>query len=250
MDRVERLLMHAHVDRERGLEVGPLDKPLVKRIDGRQIYYCDYAPREELQRNSSADPEVNVNLTPHIDFVAPRISSDTFRGMTFDYIIASHVIEHIPDVLSWIQTLLQSLTAGGRLILAIPDKRYTFDLVRPVSTVGQVVQAFLEKRTRPTLAQVYDAFSMAMRVDARLCWASQDYAAQSHEPCYTRETALRLARDAFENQTHHDCHCWVFDYESFLRIVDEVREIGILNVRTLSHTPPVRDTNEFHVVLR
>lgn len=248
MDRVTALLSHINIDREVGLEIGPLDRPLVERVHKRSIYYCDYAPTAELRIKSSADPNVNVENIPMIDFVAPSINADSFHGKKFDYIIASHVIEHVPDVVGWLTHLLGSLKPGGRIVLAIPDRRYTFDYIREISTVGDMVQAFTEKRPRPSMAVVYDAFSKAVKVETPKCW----------EPCgppvpleryYDNPMALRLAMDSQENGAYHDCHCWVFEYESFLASMAELRGIGILDVEVLHHTAPVYGANEFHVVL-
>ncbi len=248
MDRVARLLQHADVEREIGLEIGPLDKPLVERRAGRKIYYCDYASREFLREKSSADPNVDVSRIPEIDFVTTKLHSELFGGMRFDYILASHVVEHVPDILGWLGHLLNVLTAGGRIILAIPDRRYTFDYLRPVSTLGPMLEAQLEQRARPVFAQVYDAFSMAVKADQELCW-KRPVDPGPLEPCYTKELALRLARDSRDGGGYHDCHCWVFTYESFLEIVAEARETGALDAHVVASSPPVYGANEFHAVL-
>ncbi|MEX3900116.1 methyltransferase domain-containing protein [Paraburkholderia sp. BR10954] len=51
--------------------------------------------------------------------------------MKFDYVIASHVIEHVLDLVGWVHSLLAALKHAGRIVLAVPDRRYTFDYVRP-----------------------------------------------------------------------------------------------------------------------
>ena len=246
--RAERLLSLADCEDECGLEIGPLDKPLVKRHPGRRIFYCDYASRDELRRKSSDDPNVNIDLIPEIDFVSPKISADTFGGMRFDYILASHVIEHVPNMIGWLKHLLSALTQNGRIILAIPDRRYTFDYIRPLSTVGQLVESYLAKRSIPTFSQVYDGFSKAVRADTLKCWTNSEYP-DLLEPYFTKNLALRLADDAFQNGTYHDCHCWVFTYSSFVEIINEINELGILNVQILAKFEPQPDTNEFHIIL-
>lgn len=243
-----RLLRFIDCDKECGLEIGPLDKPLVTRKEGREIYYCDYANREELQRKSMSDPAVKVDLIPEIDFVAPRIDSRTFDGKRFDYIIASHVIEHVPDVVSWLRVLLDSLTEKGRIVLAVPDKRYTFDYWRPLSTTGQVLRAFFEKKLRPSLDQVYDGFSQAVRIDARLTWRNAGEIGNCSRQ-FSRTYSLRLAKDCFENGAYHDCHCWVFTFDSFVAIIEELQELDFLPARIVAADQPVYGSNEFHVVL-
>ena len=248
MDRVARLLQHADVEREIGLEIGPLDKPLVERRAGRRIYYCDYASREFLREKSSANPNVDIDRIPEIDFVTTQMHTEVFGGMRFDYILASHVIEHVPDLLGWLGHLLNVLNTGGRIILAVPDRRYTFDYLRPVSTLGPMLEAQFEKRSRPAFGQVYDAFSKAVKEDTELCWKQPAYPGLL-EPYYTKDFAMRLAKDSRDGDGYHDCHCWVFTYESFLEIVAEAREMGTLDAQVVASSPPVYGANEFHVVL-
>ncbi|MCY7273284.1 MAG: class I SAM-dependent methyltransferase [Phormidesmis sp. CAN_BIN44] len=44
-----------------------------------------------------------------------------------DYVIASHVIEHVPDFIGWLSEVRGILKPGGILSLAIPDKRQCLD---------------------------------------------------------------------------------------------------------------------------
>lgn len=247
-DRATRLLSFVDVDSNVGLEIGPLDKPLVKRSGGRRIFYCDYARREVLASKSSADPNVTVAEIPEIDFVASPLSTATFGGQRFDYVIASHVIEHVPDLIGWLNVLLEILSPGGRIVLAVPDRRYTFDYLRPLSTVGAILEAHVQQRSTPSFQQVYDGFSLAVKADVTKCWAAGAYAGPL-ERYYTREKALQLAHDTFRTGAHHDCHCWVFEHSSFMRIMDELRDIGLIRARVIADAAPVHGENEFHVVL-
>src|SRR5690554_3101379 len=88
MDRRDSLLALVDCDEECGLEIGPLDKAIVVRKPGRRIFYCDYARREDLQSRSSSDPNVDIDNIPDIDFVASRITGETFGSRRFDYVIA------------------------------------------------------------------------------------------------------------------------------------------------------------------
>ena len=65
-------------------------------------------------------------------------------GERFNYIVAAHVIEHVTDIVALLDTAQRLLEPGGQLSLIVPDKRYCFDRMRPVTTVGQVVEAHLD----------------------------------------------------------------------------------------------------------
>ena len=158
LTRAARLLEGVDMAREAGLEIGPLASPLLHKAPGRIVHYADYADRDTLIRESANNPTIDPALIPEIDHVIAPLPKSLDR--TYDFIVAAHVAEHVPDLLGWITTLMGWLTPPhGRLILAIPDKRYCFDIQRPLSTVGQVLDAYYQRRERPTLGAVYDGFS-------------------------------------------------------------------------------------------
>ena len=75
---------------------------------------------------------------------------------TFDAFIASHVIEHTPDLIDFLQTSEILLKSSGVVVLAIPDKRYCFDYFQPLTTPGQVLAAHAEGRSRHTRRTAFD----------------------------------------------------------------------------------------------
>ena len=215
-ERNAALLQGVDLDSEVGLEIGPLDKPVVRRKDRRKIYYADYASRETLCAKSADDPNVDVTLIPNIDYMIAGLPKRLDR--TFDYILASHVIEHVPDLVGWLSALFGWLSPGGRLILAIPDKRYCFDLLRATSTTGQVIEAHLQHRERPGFAAIYDAMRAAIHFDLARAWREEPYRG-SLEPMFSPEVAYHTAQRAHETGEHIDCHSWVFTHRSFLQIL-------------------------------
>ena len=246
MDRSVRLLEGVDVENETGLEIGPLDKPLIARTGRRPIYYADYASQDALRTKSSNDPNVDIANIPSIDFVV-RPPLPESLGVQFDYIVASHVAEHVPDLLGWLETLFRWLTPNGRVVLAIPDKRYCFDFLRPTSTVGELLEAYQLKRSAPTFASVYNAFRDAIRFDVQRGWREEPYQGP-FERMFTRELAVSLAHSLLRGE-YHDCHSWVFTYSSFLTAIREIDELGVLPLEVVRHSAPVTDSNEFHVVL-
>lgn len=85
-------------------------------------------------------------------------------GAPFDWILASHVIEHIPDLISWFRDLGSIMSPGARLSLVIPDRRYCFDALRPPTTVGDILLAHDNRDTRPSARAVFDYFSSVVTV--------------------------------------------------------------------------------------
>jgi SAM-dependent methyltransferase len=247
LDRVQRLLSGIDIFKETGLEIGPLDKALVKRDNGQQIYYADYTSREVLQHNSAGDPSVETDKIPYIDYVMSGVLPERLDRQ-FDYIVASHVAEHVPDFLGWVMTMFGWLKPGGKVVLAIPDKRYCFDILRTPSSVGQLMEAFFERRPYPKFSAIYDGMRQAVRFDTWRAWNEPGYQGP-FEPIFSMEASLYTARRALAGDFYQDCHCWVFTYQTFLDAINEINLLGVAPITIIRHEAPVHDSNEFHVVL-
>jgi SAM-dependent methyltransferase len=51
-----------------------------------------------------------------------------------DFVIANHFIEHCQNPTGALRNMLRVVRPGGVVYLAVPDKRYTFDRDRPLTT--------------------------------------------------------------------------------------------------------------------
>jgi 2-polyprenyl-3-methyl-5-hydroxy-6-metoxy-1,4-benzoquinol methylase len=114
-----------------GIEIGPLVNPIVTR-DQSNVKYVDRASTEELREWYSKAPQINVDEIMDIDYIwgEQSLAEATGSAEQFDYCIASHVIEHIPDLITWLQEISSILKVGGVACFAVTDKRYTFDCLR------------------------------------------------------------------------------------------------------------------------
>src|SRR5271168_2324257 len=94
-----------------GLEIGPRDAPLVPRSAG-PVLYADHADTDTLRR-SLPDQSIDPAALVEVDVVTGGGSLAAAAPHPFDYIVASHVVEHVPDILGWFADLRQSLRPGG-----------------------------------------------------------------------------------------------------------------------------------------
>src|SRR5882672_8706238 len=77
----------------RGLEIGPLNRPLLPKSAG-HIFYADHCSTEELRTKYAGNPDVPVNDICAVDFDLSRMRlSEADRDGKFDYVVASHVID-------------------------------------------------------------------------------------------------------------------------------------------------------------
>jgi SAM-dependent methyltransferase len=248
MDRREKILGGVDPTSQIGIEVGPLDKPIIRRDEG-MIYYVDHASREELLARYKEDPAVDHDAIVDVDFIWGQESLlDLFGDIApVDYIVASHLIEHVPDLVGWLQEAAAVLVTGGILALAIPDRRFTFDYRRQVSTAPELIGAYLDRLRRPSPRQVYAHFSQVVELDAAAAWSAAVLdSALKH--IHTIGDALDLAHKA-ANGEYVDTHCWVFTPESFLARMHELVEVGLLDFSVAEVTPTAKNELEFYVSL-
>jgi len=220
IDKRSRMLGSCDIAQSLGLEIGALNAPMVRKSEGR-VLYVDYASTDIVRANQH-DPAVNKAEIVEIDIVWGDRPLAAAVGEPVDYVIASHVIEHVPDLIGWLGELHASLKPGGTLGLAIPDRRFTFDVHRRESLLAEMVEAYLLKFRRPSIRQVFDAASLAQTVDVGAAWAGK-YRETSVPPHAVRPefiahlpASFTLARSLLEQPRYVDAHCWVFTPASFL----------------------------------
>jgi len=57
----------------------------------------------------------------------------TLHDTSQDFVIANHFLEHCQDPIGTIGNVMRVLKPGGIFFLAVPDKRGTFDILRPLT---------------------------------------------------------------------------------------------------------------------
>jgi hypothetical protein len=248
MDRRERLIAGLDLEHACGLEIGPLANPVVKKSDG-TILYVDYADADRLRKRYFNDPHVDISKIVTVDALwGEKSLYEALDGKGVDYIIASHVIEHVPDLVTWFGELHSVLLSGGVVRLAIPDKRYEFDYLRSETRLCDVLSAYLVRARVPQPHEIIDFCVNKVEVDTASIWREEidpDHLPKS----YTYEGAMWLARDVMSNGTYHDVHCWVFTPYSFAFLCMQLAEAGLLNFSCESFHDTEYGQLEFFVAL-
>ncbi|NOS87077.1 MAG: class I SAM-dependent methyltransferase [Methylococcaceae bacterium] len=156
---------------QKGVEIGALNNPIVKPTNG-DIKFIDYTDTDTLKLKHQAYSD-RVNKMVNVDYVwsgSGSLAEIVGDRHCFDYFIASHVIEHVPNMLGWFRGINEVLKHGGIFNLAIPDKRYTFDVNCPLSTVGQLVEADLLLYHIPSIRQMFDHTYYAKNIIPGAIW--------------------------------------------------------------------------------
>ncbi|WP_368417178.1 class I SAM-dependent methyltransferase [Falsiroseomonas sp.] len=218
------------------LEIGPSHAPIAPRSEGWTTTVVDHADREGLIAKYATDPTVDTSRIETVDFVWTGGALDALipaeRHGGFDLLIASHVIEHVPDPIGMLvaaQRLLRPDT--GIISFAVPDKRTCFDFFRPPSTTGKMLAAHRDRRARHLPADIFDGYAYMSALNGQTGWGWQ--AAAAVRPMQPLGLAYRrfLASDDRPEAPYEDCHGWVFTPASFELIILELGEIGLIDWR-------------------
>jgi SAM-dependent methyltransferase len=231
MERLDTLLTGLHVA-GLGLEVAPYFNPALSK-DRFNVRYVDYLDNVALKRKAAENPGAQHAPVPDIDWVwqpGQRLGKCLPPGTVFDYALASHVIEHVPNTLGWLNEILEVMKPGARLALAIPDRRYTMDFFRKETTLGDLVGNWITRPSTPTPAQVMDFLSQSFedrRPPEELELPASFRDAPRH---YDDQKALEFAIWSYNEGGYLDIHCTVWSPESFVAVMSRVCGLGILNV--------------------
>jgi hypothetical protein len=250
MDLNDRLREGLDLKSLKGLEIGPLARPIVKKSDG-DIIYVDHANTETLRAKYAGDTGVNVDDIVDVDHVwgAQTLQECIGIDTKVDYAIASHVVEHVPDLLTWLGELTAILKATGEIRLAVPDKRFSFDYSRNLTVLSDVIDAFLRKARSPLPRNLLDHFLNVRHVDTALAW-ERELPLDSIPRSASFEVAIWAANNALQGGDYIDAHCWVFTPKSFAALMRDAAEHDMIDLACSYFENTPRGTLEFVVCMK
>jgi SAM-dependent methyltransferase len=124
-----------------GVEIGPGHAPFPVP-SGLTVRYLD---RWEPAENSALFPELGSDPGfPKPDIVAnldvDRLSALSDGGQ--DFVIASHILEHLANPVAMLVDIHRVLRPGGLLVLILPDRHVTFDRERPPTSLDHLADEY------------------------------------------------------------------------------------------------------------
>lgn len=248
--RRQKLLSDLDLRHTVGVEIGPLDHPLVTREQG-TVIYVDHADTASLRNKYAKDPNVDIDKIVDVDAVwgDNTLQQSIGADRQVDYVIASHVIEHVPDLISWLAELSEVLKEGGTVRLIVPDRRFTFDLLRRETELPEVLNAYLAKTRAPLALSVLDFRINCRKVDTVAAWEGQiDRSALTAK--FTVEEAMAKAKEIIADGAYCDVHCWVFTPKSFALLFEQLATVGLMDFACETFIDTPHHELEFTLVLR
>ncbi|SEH07087.1 methyltransferase domain-containing protein [Candidatus Venteria ishoeyi] len=128
-----------------GLEMGAFNNP-AQVPENCNMTYCDAVSREqalayfpELTRDDLVDVQHICNLDTQ--------GLSVFSDGQFDFVILNHVIEHVANPIKVIEELFRVIKPGGMVVISAPDKDFTSDKNRLLTSFEHLLQEYQDEVT-------------------------------------------------------------------------------------------------------
>jgi len=125
-----------------GIELGPGQHPFEIPLPGTHVQYVD---RWTAQQSGELFPQ----LAAEAAFVEPDVVADfntdrlgPIPECSQDFVIASHVLEHLAEPIGFLDEIHRVLRPGGVVLILLPDRNQTKDRGRSPTTISHLVAEY------------------------------------------------------------------------------------------------------------
>lgn len=125
----------------KGLELGP-GQIIFPAPNASEVVYVDKLP-SNLHKDLFPELGANVQIIEPdhlIDFDKDRLKF--FDSESFDFVIASHLLEHLAQPFRMLDEIYRVLKVGGLAIIFLPDRRRTFDKNRNCPDIKHFIEEY------------------------------------------------------------------------------------------------------------
>jgi 2-polyprenyl-3-methyl-5-hydroxy-6-metoxy-1,4-benzoquinol methylase len=232
MTREEIILSHIKRD-GLGLEIGPGSHPIAPKKDGFRVHVLDHCDKNALIEKYR-EHGINLEDIEEVDFVwdgrpYPELIG---RRHVYDWIIASHVLEHTTDLIGFLNDCDSLLKEDGVLSLVVPDKRRCFDRFRPITGIGRVIDAARNPQKIHSGGTAAEYFLMVVSKGDRIAWNKT--VKGEFKLISSLEQAKQAIRDISEHKSYLDVHEWVFTPTSFRLMMRDLFELEFIQLKELA----------------
>lgn len=237
------------------LEFGPLTRCLLDKKRYKNYFFADIRSTEEVKKLYSGNEylkrtgiKVDIKDVIEIDYVIKGSYKETFKGVEkFDYIIVSHVLEHIPNLLNFFIDLQNILKKGGEIIILYPDRRYCFDHFRTDSKFSEIYHLWRENKFLP-YSQILDFYSNVIPENRpQVFWTRnilKDFESKGSE-----KKDIEIYEKARKGIIEDDIHYWPFSDFAFLKFLYDCKRYKIFPFSLRKFIPTQENTQQFLVIL-
>lgn len=236
MNRKNKILKHIGKDGI-GLEIGPSHSPIAPKSEGYNVHIVDHADKDSLVEKYRPHG-VAIEKIEDVDFIwrGETYAELTGRSNYYDWIIASHVIEHTPDLVSFINSCAEILKEDGVLSLAVPDARFCFDCLRPLTGISKIIDAHVLKVKTHSVGTAVENISVTCTKGGSQTWG-YGKTRGSFELAYSQNEARKVMQTYSSTQEYSDYHAWCFTPHSFRLLIHDLNLLGLISLKEISFVP-------------
>lgn len=240
-------LIEKYIDKHgHGVEIGPSHNPIAPKRAGYKVDIIDHTDRAGLL-GKYKEHGVNLDNIEEVDFIwsGEKYSELTGRSKYYDWVIASHVIEHTPDFISFVNGCHEILNDKGVLILAVPDSTHCFDYFRQITSISRIIDAHITGNKFHTVGTAVDHVLNVCTMDGNIAWDS--IANGEFRFIHSMPEAKSLLDKSTDVAAYLDYHAWCFTPHSFRTMIEDLYNLGLICVREVIFIPT--GGFEFFIVL-
>lgn len=219
------------VSSRRCLEIGPSFGPTLPKAYGIDVVVVDHLSTDDLRAKYAA-MGVDTSGIETVDYVWQGGKLSELVPGRFDAVMASHVIEHMTDLVGFLLDCERLLEPDGRLILIVPDKRYCFDYFQPITDTAKIIGDHLRGAQRHSFEAFYRN-SMNVLVDYQgtqtIHWAPTAHISGLKFMEGDPESAFGKSRANATAAEYVDSHEYYFTPSTFMAIFFELSYLGLTN---------------------
>jgi len=178
--------LYPYFENKTGLEVGGPSRifsrelPLyniAKNIDG-----CNFSTTTVWEGTIAEGP--NYNYCPGktgYQFIGEASDLRDFENNKYDFLLASHCLEHCANSLKTVEEWLRVIKPGGCLLMILPGKQYTFDHNRPVTSFEHLLADYNNKTDEKDLTHIEEIFRLHDRSMDKDAGTDEDFRTRSYK---------------------------------------------------------------------
>lgn len=244
--RKDKILKHVNKSGF-GIEIGPSHNPITPKASGYNVHIIDYMPKASLLEKYK-NHHIDLSAIEEVDYVWQGESYTELTGKRkyYDWMIASHVIEHTPDLVDFLLNCDEILNDNGVLSLVIPDKRFCFDHFRPLSSLAHIIDHHFYKDKIHSPGTVAEYFLNVVRKNSELAW-SRDFIGE-YKFIHTQNEAKDALGRVANNKEYMDVHAWCFTPNHFRLLIHDLNSLGIIAFQEIEFFDN-EDSYEFFISL-
>lgn len=254
------LVMQGINKEQRGLEFGPMHSPFAPKKEGYCVETVDCMSQEEL-REHYKNQDVNLEAIEPVDYIWKGGSYCSLIGKEnyYDYIIASHMIEHTTNFCGFLSDCSKLMKENGVLKLVIPDKRYCFDHYRNVTGLAEILNNAFSPSDIQSVGCVADYYMNVVFQKGSIVWKRYFYTvvdnmlnygidqfAFVHKPDKALDRINRVA----QQKEYIDIHHYVFTPASFQLLLYDLRLLGMTDLKVIQIQHTGANNSDFLAVLK